>query len=155
MAGRVQIVDQLRSDRRLRQHQFDGCLRGAGVDVDHADERAIGIARLKREPRDAQGDGIGEAGSGCWPRCPVRSEAPLGLLAGSGNIQPLEREARGFRSVVMTANAVLIEGGARGRRVRVGQALSGGDGRCQKDRQGARLSKRENGLSPPLQRPKS
>ena len=88
VAGRVQIVDQLRSDRRLRQHQSDGCLRGAGVDVNHADERAIGIARLKREPRDAQGDGIGEAGSGCWPRCPVRSEAPLGLLARSRNIQP-------------------------------------------------------------------
>ena len=62
VAGRVQIVDQLRSDRRLCQHQSNGCLRGAGVDVNHADERAIGIARLEREPVGAQGYGIGEAG---------------------------------------------------------------------------------------------
>ena len=62
VAGRIQIVNQLRSDRRLRQHELNGSLRGASVGVNHADERAIGIARLEPEPRDAQGYGIGEAG---------------------------------------------------------------------------------------------
>src|SRR5215471_3005529 len=62
VAGRVQIVDQRRSDRRLRQHQLNGRLRGAGVDVDHADERAVGTARFEREPLVAQGYDVSEAG---------------------------------------------------------------------------------------------
>ena len=57
---RVQVVDQLRADRRLRQHQLQRRLRVAGIAVDDRDERAVGRRRLEAELLGESGEEVAE-----------------------------------------------------------------------------------------------
>lgn len=47
MNRRVEIVDDLRANRRLREHEIDRCRRVVRVAIEHGEERAVAIGRLE------------------------------------------------------------------------------------------------------------
>src|SRR3954453_5908914 len=57
----VEVVDHLRADRWLREHEGNGCPRGARILVDHLQERRVGGERVAVDALRERGDEGGEA----------------------------------------------------------------------------------------------
>src|SRR5262249_7295266 len=60
MGGGVQVVDELRSDGRLREHESNGCLRSPGVAVYHRSERVVRFRRCYFTPTSELSDRVAE-----------------------------------------------------------------------------------------------
>ena len=85
---RVEVVDDLRADRRLREHQLNRGLRVARVALDDRDERVVRRRRLQALLLDVAREDAGEPaqrrvaalagtrGPGGRCRCPDREERP-------------------------------------------------------------------------------